>query len=385
MLTDKHYDLVVVGAGVIGLACAYEATERGMSVAVVERNARCVGASIRNFGFVTVTGQRSGEHWHRARLSSETWLKVAQQANIDVIHRGLYVVAQRSQALAVLQSFMSTDMGEDCRWLSESERHSRLPFLQQASGVMFSPHECRVESRQAIAQMAFWLEEKRGVDFFWKTAVTDIELPKIHTSSGAITGTYCVACPGHDLYSLFPELQREADIQMSTLQMLRVDPGQPIKLPGAVMSDLSLVRYDGYTALPESSALADRIALEQPQHLAQGVHLIVVQSADGSLVVGDSHVYGEAEDPFAQQATDELIMQSFHDVLNLPAARITERWMGTYASAQEVVHHVNPQPGLAIGIVTGGTGASTCFGFAKELIDAVTGESHVRPLSSFIH
>lgn len=107
-----------------------------------------------------------------------------------------------------------------------------------------------------------------------------------------MTGTYCVACPGHDLYSLFPELQRQADIQMSTLQMLRVDPRQPIKLPGAVMSDLSLVRYEGYSALPASLALADRLAHERPHHLAQGVHLIVVQSADGSLVVGDSHVYG---------------------------------------------------------------------------------------------
>jgi glycerol-3-phosphate dehydrogenase len=34
----KQYDLVVVGAGIVGLAHAYEATLRGLKVGVVEKN-----------------------------------------------------------------------------------------------------------------------------------------------------------------------------------------------------------------------------------------------------------------------------------------------------------------------------------------------------------
>ncbi len=54
--TATHYDLVVVGAGIVGLATAWTARQRGLRVAVVERNAKAIGASVRNFGFITVTG-----------------------------------------------------------------------------------------------------------------------------------------------------------------------------------------------------------------------------------------------------------------------------------------------------------------------------------------
>ena len=65
------------------------------------------------------------------------------------------------------------------------------------------------------------------------------------------------------------------------------------------MSDLGLIRYLGYAALPEAAALKGRLRAEQPAALDNGVHLIVVQSSDGSFVVGDSHHYGETPDPFA--------------------------------------------------------------------------------------
>ncbi len=369
MLSSKHYDLIVVGAGIVGLACAYQAYMRGLKVAVLERHSKCVGASIRNFGFVTVTGQRRGQHWQRARETRDVWLEVAKQAAIPILHQGLYVAAQRQEAQAVVEAFLQTEMGEHCRLLTSQQQRALLPFVPGMRAVMHSPFECRVESKQAIGQLAHWLQSACGVDFYWKTAVTDIDPPRIVTAQGTFTATYCIACPGHDLYGLFPQLQ--VGIQMSTLQMLRIMPSERIALPGAVMSDLSLVRYEGYSALPEAQALLHRIQHEQPDHLSEGVHLIVVQSADGSLVVGDSHVYDDVEDPFASSFRDRLILDEFDRVIQAPDRQIVERWVGTYASADDVVHHVCPMPGVAIGIVTGGTGASTSFAFARELVEAV--------------
>jgi hypothetical protein len=46
------------------------------------------------------------------------------------------------------------------------------------------------------------------------------------------------------------------------------------------------------------------LAAEQRAALDNGVHLIAVQSADGSLVVGDSHHYGETLDPDIHNARD---------------------------------------------------------------------------------
>ena len=81
------------------------------------------------------------------------------------------------------------------------------------------------------------------------------------------------------------------------LHMLRVRPDRAGALKAAIMSDLGLARYHGYAALPAADALKRRLDAEQPEHRSNGVHLIAVQSADGSLVVGDSHHYGPDPDP----------------------------------------------------------------------------------------
>jgi D-hydroxyproline dehydrogenase subunit beta len=54
-----RFDLAVVGAGIIGLATALAAVRRGLRVVVVDRDAQANGASVRNFGFITVTGLAS--------------------------------------------------------------------------------------------------------------------------------------------------------------------------------------------------------------------------------------------------------------------------------------------------------------------------------------
>ena len=81
--------------------------------------------------------------------------------------------------------------------------------------------------------------------------------------------------------------------------MVPVQPATPLKLNVAVMSDLGLSRHPGYADLPEANALGACLDREQADHRANGIHLIVVQSADGSHLVGDSHHYGNTRDPFA--------------------------------------------------------------------------------------
>ena len=69
------------------------------------------------------------------------------------------------------------------------------------------------------------------------------------------------------------------------------------------------MRYDGYShAARGGSAAARSCSEEEAESLDHGIHLIVVQSADGSLVVGDSHHYGAAPEPFADERVDELIL-----------------------------------------------------------------------------
>lgn len=368
-----HFDVVIVGAGIIGLATAWTARQRGLSVAVLERNAKAVGASIRNFGFITVTGQRRGAHWQRARDTAAIWREVAPKAGIELVHQGLLMVAQRPEAVAVIESLMRTEMGQDCNMLDPKKVERDWPWLKKGAAILHSPHECRMESRDAIPRLSHWLEHSLGVSFFWNTPALGIALPYIATKQGSLHAEHCVVCPGNDLSTLYPDAMAREGIRQCTLQMMRVSPGQSLQLPSAVMSDLSLIRYDGYADLPEALPLKARLQAEQSDYLAQGIHLIVVQSSDGSLVVGDSHVYGETEEPFASAETEALILQEFHNVFILPKAAVTERWMGSYASASDVVFKASPSKGVAIGVVTGGTGASTSFAFARELLDLALG------------
>ncbi len=50
-------DIVIVGAGILGLATAYRAHRAGARVTVVDSAAAPVGASIQNFGHACFTGQ----------------------------------------------------------------------------------------------------------------------------------------------------------------------------------------------------------------------------------------------------------------------------------------------------------------------------------------
>lgn len=366
MLT-KEFDLAVVGAGILGLATALAAHKKGLRTVVIEEQSRCVAASVRNFGFVTVSGQRRGEHWQRAMRSRDIWADIAPKAGINIEHKGLYMPAQRPEAMAVADAFLHTEMGEHCRWLSRQEIQQKLPFITPCEGVLYSPHELRVESRTAIEKLALWLQAQ-GVTFMRQTSVYGMDMPTIDTSRGAIRAQRCVVCPGIEAERLYPQQVADIGVKHCTLQMLRVKPSTPVNLDGALMSDLSFARYDGFADLPEGKKLSELIRQQQPEYVAAGIHLIVVQSNDGSWVVGDSHVYDSAEHPFRDERIDQLILQELNTLMPSVEVSVTERWLGVYSSADDVVHKSRPQDHVVLGIVTSGTGASTGFAFAEELL-----------------
>ena len=369
----RPFDLAVVGAGVVGLAHAFAAARLGKRVVVIEREPRATGASIRNFGFVTVTGQERGATWRRARRSRDIWAVIAPETGVAIEHRGLLVSLRHPLALDVAKAFLATEMGEGCQLLDRDER-AALPFPTDGlAGILESPHDLRVESRLAIPRLAAWLEEAWGVAFQWGAAVLSADPPRLQTSRGAVEAQAVVVCPGDDLASLFPDRIAARRVGRCTLSMLRLaDPG--FRLPGAIMSDLGLVRYLGYAALPEAAALRAELAHSHAEALAHGVHLIVTQSADGTLVVGDSHHYGPAAEPFMSARVEALILEAFREALGLTPPPVVERWSGTYASAEGKAMFVDaPGPATRLVMVTSGTGASTAFAIAEEVIGQLYG------------
>jgi FAD dependent oxidoreductase TIGR03364 len=367
----QTFDLAVVGGGIIGLAHARAAARAGKRVAVIERDSRANGASIRNFGFITVSGQERGDSWNLARRTRDVWAELAPAAGIAVAHRGLMLTARSPEALAVIEAFLKTEMGEGCRLMTPDAFREGTHGLggSDLQGALFSPHELRVESRDAIPALAAWLKNVQGVTFFTETVVFDATPPRLRTSRGVIEAGAVVVCPGDDFVTLYPERIAGYGLRKCRLSMLKL-AGPGFRLPSALMSDLSLTRYRGYAALPEARALEAKLRAEQPGHYDNGVHLIVVQGADDGLVVGDSHHYDHLPGPFAPAEAEHAILDEYRRSLGHEAPPVLERWTGVYAVADDRTYLIDtPAQDVRLVIVTSGTGASTGFGIAERVIN----------------
>jgi D-hydroxyproline dehydrogenase subunit beta len=363
-----RFDLVVAGAGIVGLAHALAAARRGLRVAVLERDARASSASVRNFGFVTISGQE-GATRERALRSRRVWEEVAVAAGIPILQRGAFVVARREEAKQVLAQFAASAAGDGCTLLDAAQARERWPGVAAPlAAALWSPHEIRIEAREALPALAQWLEKRHGVTFLWQTEMRGIDGATVRHAGGTLEADAVVIAPGANVAAFAPSLARRIGLRVCKLQMLRLAaPG--FVLPGVVMSDLSLVRYGGFAAQPGGAALRARLAAECAPQLEHGVHLIVAQSADGTLVVGDSHHYGDFSDPFASAAVDHLMLEELGRLLTVPTPRVLERWTGYYPVA-DVAPVVSEELAARVRLVTvtSGTGMTTAFAIAEETI-----------------
>jgi FAD dependent oxidoreductase TIGR03364 len=290
------------------------------------------------------------------------------------------VACHRDEAVDVAGAFMRTDMAEGCRLFHKSD-FSRLLgefpetaslLLEDMRALLYSPLEMRVESRDAIPQLAQWLSEEKGIGFQWSTEVLHVEDGIVHTAKESIHADCIVVCPGAELTGIAKGAMEGYTTEQCTLQMLRIRPAKPIALPGSVMTDNSLARYHGWADLPEAAPLKKRIRYEMPEYLAAGIHLIAVQSTDGSLVLGDSHVYGVSESVFSSVDSDRLILNLAQGVVDLGRFDVIERWNGVYpvwAGGDAVIHRMSAK--TVVTVVTSGTGASTAFGLAKDTFNTL--------------
>ena len=93
---DK-YDLIVVGAGILGIAHAYHALKMKKRVAIIEKSFKPHQASVRNFGQIVPSGL-SMEHQHLGIRSLECFTQI--QRNVDITLRNygsLYIASNREE------------------------------------------------------------------------------------------------------------------------------------------------------------------------------------------------------------------------------------------------------------------------------------------------
>ncbi|MCA9036858.1 MAG: FAD-dependent oxidoreductase, partial [Planctomycetaceae bacterium] len=223
--------VAIVGAGIVGLAHAWSAAERGCRVTVFERNTRASGASIRNFGMVWPIGQPAGACYETASISRARWLSAAEKAGIWVNSCGSIHLAHRDDEWAVLQEFASKadSLGIECELLTPQQVHCKTPAANPEGllGGLFSPAELCVNPREATRTLPEFLREQLHVAFHFNTHVRHIECSESAVSVVASNGLRdefdrVVVCCGAELQVLFPEVLQQAGLRLCKLQMMSV-------------------------------------------------------------------------------------------------------------------------------------------------------------------
>ena len=124
-----HPDVVVVGAGIIGAACAQALSARGLDVVVIDRHGPASGTSSAGEGNVLVSDKEPGPELELAQVSRELWPELAEDAEWE--EKGGLVVATTPEAAGPLQAFAAKQRaaGIDACELTVAEALAQEPHL----------------------------------------------------------------------------------------------------------------------------------------------------------------------------------------------------------------------------------------------------------------
>ncbi len=165
---------LIVGAGVIGLACAWRAAERGLDVVVLERARPGAGASDVAAGMLAPVAEAT---WGEERLlelaleSHRLWPRIRAGARrgragreIGFLGLGaLHVALDRDEAAELRRRFelmRSLDLAAE--WVSPQACRELEPGLGTVAGGIMAPHEAAVDPRALVGALAAALSSAGG-------------------------------------------------------------------------------------------------------------------------------------------------------------------------------------------------------------------------------
>ncbi|GGJ17652.1 TIGR03364 family FAD-dependent oxidoreductase [Paenarthrobacter histidinolovorans] len=378
-------DVIIVGAGIIGLAHAAHAVANGLTVTIIERDHHAVGASVRNFGHCCITAQ-SGELYQLAQTSRKYWLEFAERAGFWAAESGAVVLARTDAEMAVLRELSEAREPGQVDLLSPAGTRQRLGSAEAGlhddgtrqgawPGIVgggFLRDDLRVDPRSTVARLAEWLGRQPGVELLWNTAARGFsqspEGVTVQTSRGTLQAKQVFVCVGHDVDYLFPDLAAEHRIQRCALQMSLAAKPAGLNFAPAVLTATSMLRYPAFTDMPAAEALRSEVEAKQPELLDIGANVMFTQRPDGTVIMGDSHHYHRTADPFLDESVTTTLNTEIAARIGRPL-EIIQRWQGIYASSDVAPILVRDvQPGVTVVSVTSGVGMTLSFGLAHRNI-----------------
>jgi FAD dependent oxidoreductase TIGR03364 len=381
MVSSKKFDLIVIGAGVLGTFYTYHAAALGKKVLHIEKDQYPVNATVRNFGQVVPSGMPA-DWFQYGVYSTQLYTKIQSEFDISIRKNGSVYIAsdeEEQQLIHELKAVMD-DRGYEAQLLPQKQCLEKWPALKASycrEGLFF-PQEVSAEPATMIHRLIEYCSIKFP-NLTYKPSTTIInchisgsEVRVVTHKSEVLIADKVIICNGGEFKILFPELFRDSGIEISKLQMLRTMPLPDVGLEGNILTGLTIRRYESFSECPSFSAF------QTPEHLKElkrwGIHILFKKASDGSIIIGDSHEYAGVNDMDdlgfeIKHHINQLMFKEAQKIVSFDVTAIASTWAGFYAQHPEKdIVEIDIENKIHIRTAIGGKGMTSSAGYAEKSI-----------------
>jgi glycine/D-amino acid oxidase-like deaminating enzyme len=157
-MSAESADVVVIGAGVVGAACAYFLARERLSVVVVDRECTASGTTGAGEGNILVSDKEPGPELQLALLSNRLWRELGPELGpeVELEEKGGLVVAPSSEALDGLVALAGDQRaaGVEVEAVQAAELHSFEPNLASGlAGGAYYPQDLQIQPMLAAVHL----------------------------------------------------------------------------------------------------------------------------------------------------------------------------------------------------------------------------------------
>jgi glycine/D-amino acid oxidase-like deaminating enzyme len=342
------FDIVILGGGIVGCACALECMQAGMSVALVESGEPAGGATAAGMGHIVVMDD-SPAQLALTRYSSLLWQEISPRlpARVEYESRGTLWVAADDEEMAEVAAkhALFTSAGIRSSILTDSELATEEPHLRSGLAGALLVSDDAVLYPPAAAM--YFLEEA-------------IRCGAVLYSAAAVTAD-------HGRVALSDGVTVQAKlIVVATGTNTAVIPGLPIQKRKG-----HLVITDRYPNVLSHQLVELGYLKSAHKVSADSVAFNVQRRSTGQLLIGSSRQYG-SDDPAAESGILRRMLDracEYMPVLGeLSAIRV---WTGFRAATPDKLPFIGPTEDETVFLAMGfeGLGITNALGAARLLAD----------------
>lgn len=364
--TAAAYDVVIVGAGIVGAACADEFAGRGMCVAVIDQAEIGSGATGAAMGHIVVMDDSEAQ-FALTRYSQQLWQKLRNQLPEDVEYeqRGtIWIAADEDEMCEVRRKRDYYDQrGVPTRVLDPQDLRRLEPNLRDglAGGLLVS--EDSVLYPPCAARFLIERAQHRGTELRLGCSVVKIGEGEVRLADGSILSAR-IMVNAAGCYA--PDLTPGLEIKKRKGHLAITD-----RYPGFLRHQLVELGY----LKSAHSAIRDSIAFNvQPRRT-------------GQVLIGSSRQYGAERTEVDSGILSRMLQRARQYMPGLGQMSVLRTWTGFRAATPDKLPLIGPWPGdKSLFIASGheGLGITTSLATAKILADYIAGEKPEIPIDPYL-